>query len=244
MMIRITCMLLLVAAMSATARAQWGDSTNYFIKLSSTNSINRANDKSAFLFNNGVGFSIRKERVSLNWNNTWLYGQQDGTKSNNDFSTSFDANFYRPDRKFFYWGLANYNSSFSLKIKNQLLAGAGVAYSFWDTETAYLNLSDGFLFDTSSILEDDLPVHYQTVRNSFRVAYRFVVYSRVTLQGNNFYQPSLTDGSDFNVRLDNNASFALYKGLSLTAALTYNRVNRTGSENLLVTYGLSFERYF
>lgn len=244
MMKRIACILLLLASAIAAARAQWSDSTNYFIKLSSTNSINRANDKSAFLFDNGLGLSIRKERVSLNWNNTWLYGQQDGTKSNNDFSTTFDANFYRPGRKFFYWGLANYNSSFSLKIKNQLLAGAGIAYSFLDTETAYLNLSDGFLFDTSSILEDDLPVHYQTVRNSFRLAFRFVVYSRVTLQGNNFYQPSLTDGSDFNIRLNNDAFFALYKGLSLKAAITYNRVNRTGSENLLFTYGISFERYF
>ncbi|HWK58283.1 MAG TPA: DUF481 domain-containing protein [Parapedobacter sp.] len=244
MMKRIACILLLVASANTAAQAQSNDSTNYFIKLSSTNSINRANDKSAFLFNNGLGFSIRKERVSLNWNNTWLYGQQDGSKSNNDFSATFDANFYRPDRKFFYWGLANYNSSFSLKIKNQLLAGAGVAYSFWDTETAYLNLSDGFLFDTSSILEDDLPVHYQTVRNSFRLAYRFVFHSLVTLQGNNFYQPSLTDGTDFNIRLNNETSFALYSGLSIKAVLTYNRVNRTGSENLLFTYGVSFERYF
>ncbi|WP_262248047.1 DUF481 domain-containing protein [Parapedobacter soli] len=236
-------LLLLLPAM-ADVQAQWNDSTHYFIKLSSTNSINRANDKSAYLFNNGLGFSIRKERVSLNWNNTWLFGEQNGAKTNNDFSTTFDANFYRPDRKFFYWGLANYNTSFSLKIKNQLLAGAGVAYSFFDTESAYLNLSDGFLFDASSILEDELPIHYQTVRNSFRLAYRFVIHSLVVMQGNNFYQPSLTDGSDFNIRLNNDVSFALFRGLAIKAALTYNRVNRTGSENLLFTYGLSFERYF
>ena len=100
---RIASILLLLVSATAAARAKWSDSTNYFIKLSSTNSINRANDKSAFLFDNSLGLSIRKERVSLNWNNTWLYGQQDGTKSNNDFSTTFDANFYRPGRKFFYW---------------------------------------------------------------------------------------------------------------------------------------------
>ncbi len=241
---RIAFIVYLLATVATAARAQWTDSTHYFIKLSSTNSINRAADKSAYLFNNGLGFSIRKTRTSLNWNNTWLYGQQDGTKTNNDFSTTFDANFYRPGRKFFYWGLANYNTSFSLKIRNQLLAGAGVAYSFFDTETAYLNLSDGFLFDTSSILQDDLPVHYQTIRNSFRLAYRFAIHSLVVLQGNNFYQPSLTDGSDFNIRLNNNVSFKLFRGLSLNAALTYNRINRTDSENLLFTYGLSFERYF
>lgn len=240
----IVCILLLLTSTLVDAQAQWSDSTHYFVKLSSTNSINRANSKSAYLFNNGFGFSIRKEHVSLNWNNTWLYGEQDGTKTNNDFSATFDANFYRSDKKFFYWGLVNYNTSFSLKIKNQLLAGAGVAYSFFDTESAYLNLSDGFLFDTSSILEDGLPVQYQTVRNSFRLAYRFAIHSLVVLQGSNFYQPSLTDGSDFNIRLNNDVSFALYRGLNIKAALTYNRVNRTGSENLLFTYGLSFERYF
>lgn len=238
------CILLLLISAVVDTQAQWNDSTHYFVKLSSTNSINQANSKSAYLFNNGLGFSIRKEHVSLNWNNTWLYGEQDGSKTNNDFSATFDANFYRSDKKFFYWGLANYNTSFSLKIKNQLLAGAGVAYSFFDTESAYLNLSDGFLFDTSSILEDGLPVQYETVRNSFRLAYRFAVHSLVVLQGNNFYQPSLTDGSDFNIRLNNDVSFALFRGLSIKAALTYNRVNRTGSENLLFTYGLSFERYF
>src|SRR5690606_30237238 len=120
----------------------------------STNSVNRANAQSAYLFNNGLRFSIQKERVSLNLNNTWLYGQQDGAKTNNDYSATFDANFYHPERRFFYWGLANYNTSFSLKIRNQVLAGAGVAYNFFDSETAYLNLSDGFLLDASSILED------------------------------------------------------------------------------------------
>src|SRR5690606_29135702 len=116
--------------------------------------------------------------------------------------------------------------------------------SFFDSEPAYLNLSDGFLFDASSILDDELPVQCQTVRNSFRLAYRFAFHYLVVFLGNNFYQPSLTDGSDFNIRLNNDVSFALFRGLNLKAALAYNRVNRTGSENLLFTYGLSFERYF
>ncbi len=241
---RMACLLLLFTALGNTAAAQWNDSTHYFIQLSSTNSINRANAKSAYLFNNGLRFSIQKERVRLNFTNNWLYGQQDGSKTNNDFSSTFDANFYRPNKKLFYWGLANYNTSYSLKIKNQLLAGAGLAYSFVDTETAYLNLSDGFLFDASSILEDELPIHYQTVRNSFRLAYKFVIKSFVVFQGNNFYQPSLSKASDYNIRLNNDVAFQLNRWLSLKAALTYNRINRTDSENLLFTYGVAFERYF
>ncbi|SFC57193.1 Protein of unknown function, DUF481 [Parapedobacter composti] len=239
----IYCTLLLALA-SVAAQAQWTDSTHYYIQLSSTNSINRASDKSAYLFNNGLRFSIRKEYISLNLNNNWLYGKQDGTTTNNDYSATLDANFYRSGRRFFYWGLANYNTSLSLNIKNQLLAGAGVAYSFFDNETAYLNLSDGFLFDTSSILVDNRHVDYQTIRNSFRLAYKFVIKSLVVLQGSNFYQPSLRDGKDFNIRLNNDITFQLSRWLNLKAALVYNRVNRTRSENLLFTYGLSFERYF
>lgn len=229
---------------SFVAQAQLSDSTHYLLQLSATNSINRANDQSAYLFNNTLRFSIRKELVTLNFNNNWLYGQQDDIKTNNDYSATFDANFYRQGREFFYWGLANYNTSFSLKIRNQLLAGAGVAYNFVDNETAYLNISDGLLFDTSSILEEELPVNYQTIRNSFRLAYKFVIQSMIVFQGSNFYQPSLRDGSDYNIRLNNDISFNIFRGLSLKAALTYNRINRTASENLLFTYGIGFERHF
>ncbi|SKB82762.1 Protein of unknown function, DUF481 [Parapedobacter luteus] len=241
---RITCIVVVCCSVVAAACAQWTDSTHYYVQLSSTNSINKANNQSAFLFNNGLRFSIQKERIRLNLNNNWLYGQQDSVKTNNDYSASFDANFYRANKRFFYWGLANYNTSYSLRIKNQLLTGAGVAYSMLDNDVAYINISDGLLFDASSILENDIPIHYQTIRNSFRLVYKFTIKQFVILQGTNFYQPSLTSGADFNIRLNNDISFQLNRWLSLKAALTYNRINRTDSENLLFTYGLAFERYF
>ncbi|MBK1441132.1 DUF481 domain-containing protein [Parapedobacter sp. ISTM3] len=241
---RIACIVMGCCWVVAVACAQWTDSTHYYVQLSATNSINKTNNQSAFLFNNGLRFSIQKERIRLNLNNNWLYGRQDGATTNNDYSASFDANFYRTSGRFFYWGLANYNTSYSLRIKNQLLTGAGVAYSMLDSDVAYLNISDGLLFDASSILENDIPIHYQTIRNSFRLVYKFTIRQFVVLQGTNFYQPSLTKGSDFNIRLNNDISFQLNRGLSLKAALTYNRINRTDSENLLFTYGLAFERYF
>lgn len=223
---------------------QTDDSTHYYLQLSSTNSINKTNDKSAFLLNNALRFSIAKERIKLNFNNNWLYGRQDGSQSNNDFSSSLDFNIYRRDLRFFYWGLANYNTSFSLKIRDQLLAGAGLAYSFIDTDDAFFNLSDGFLYDASSIFENDMPVDYQTIRNSFRLLYKFVFKELLVVQGSNFYQPSLTDAADFNVKLNNEVALKLNKWLSLKASLVYNRINRTDRENLLFTYGVSFERYF
>ncbi|MCL4641467.1 MULTISPECIES: DUF481 domain-containing protein [Olivibacter] len=226
------------------AHGQTQDSTNYYVQFSSTNSINKTNDKSAFLLNNALRFSIAKERIKLNFNNNWLYGRQDGSQSNNDFSSSLDFNIYRKDLRFFYWGLANYNTSFSLKIRNQLLAGAGVAYNLIDKNEVFLNISDGFLYDASSILENELPIDYQTVRNSFRLLYKFVFKELIIIQGSNFYQPSLTDAADFNIKLNNDIAFKLNKWLSLKGSLVYNRINRTDRENLLFTYGVAFEKYF
>lgn len=223
---------------------QFTDSTQHLINVTSTNSINRADGKSAYLFNNAVRFSMQKERVRLNFNNNWLYGNQNKELTNNDFSSSLDINLYRTFPGFFYWGLVNYNTSFSLKIRNQVLAGAGVAYNIFDDDTAYLNLSNGLLYDASSIFQDDERIDYQTLRNSLRLAFRFVLWDLIVFSGSNFWQPSLRDGNDYNIRLNDNIAFRLNRWLSVTAAFTYNRVNRTQSENMLFTYGLSFERYF
>lgn len=223
---------------------QFTDSTRHLLNLTSTNSINKADGKSAYLFNNSFKFSVHKESVRLNFNNNWLYGNQNGALTNNDFSSSFDVNLYKTLPNFFYWGLVNYNTSFSLKIRNQLLTGAGVAYNLVDREKAYLNVSNGLLYDASSIFQDDIQVDYQTLRNSFRLAFRFLISDLIVISGTNFWQPSLRDGQDYNIRLTNDIAFRLNRWLSLNAALTYNRVNRTQSENLLFTYGLSFERYF
>jgi len=93
-------------------------------------------------------------------------------------------------------------------------------------------------------LEDELRTDYQTVRNSFRLLYKFIIKEIIVLQGSNFYQPSMLWISDFNIKLNNDISFKLNKWVSLKAALTYNRINRTDRENLLFTYGISFERSF
>lgn len=108
--------------------AQFSDSTNYYLNYTSTGSLNTTNDNRSYLLNNVVKLNFRKKGMSLNFNNNWVYGQQDRELTNNDFSSSLDFNLYEAASHFFYWGLANYNTSKSLKVNNQLLAGAGVAY--------------------------------------------------------------------------------------------------------------------
>lgn len=237
---------LVVFSVTASAsKAQFSDTTHYLATYTSTGSINKTDGNSAYLLNNGLKFNVRKKSINLNFNNNWLYGKQNEEQTNNDYSAALDFNLYKTFPNFFYWGLANYNTSFSLQINNQLLAGGGVAYNIVDRENAYLNVSNGLLYDASGItLNDDTRESYQIIRNSFRLMFRFAIVDMVTISGSNFVQHSLQDGQDYIIKMNEQLDFRLTRWISLTAALTYNRINRTQRENLLLSYGLTFERYF
>lgn len=243
MLIRI--ILLFFCLIPSVIYAQFTDSTHYSVNYSTTGSINKTNDGETYLLNNAAKFGIRKKSFNLNFSNSWVYGKQDSQLTNNDFSSSLDFNLYSSVPHFFYWGLANYNTSKSLKINNQLLAGAGIAYSIYDRKDAYLNISDGVLFDSSDLmLTDDVRDVYQTYRNSLRVVFKFTIRDFIVLNSSAFFQPSLTRKGDHIFKSNSGLSFKLNKWLSLATALDYNRVSRTDRENLLFTYGLSFERFF
>lgn len=227
------------------ASAQYTDSTSYYAGYISTGSINKTNDGDSYLLNNAVKFGVRKKSISLNANNSWVYGKQDKSLTNNDFSSSLDFNLYKTFPHFFYWGLANYNTSYSLKINNQLLAGAGVAYNLVDQPQALLNISDGILYDKSDLLlEDSIPDRYHTFRNSFRLLFKFTIRKVITLEGSNFVQSSLNDKHDYIFRSNTSLSVKLINWLSFTTAYNFNRINRTGRQNSLLNYGLTLEKYF
>ncbi|RVU00754.1 DUF481 domain-containing protein [Mucilaginibacter limnophilus] len=224
--------------------SQFTDSTHYRATYQSSGSINRTRDGNTYLLNNAFRFGVKKKDMLLNFNNSWIYGRQQDALTNNDFSTSLDFNLYQTP-KFYYWGLANYNTSYSLKVNNQLLAGVGLAYNILDKENAYLNVSDGVLYDKSDLfLNDTTRDVYHTYRNSARLAFRFTIYKVITIESSTFLQNSFDYGYDYIIRSTNSLSFKLNPWLSLTTALAYNRQNRTNSENLLFTYGLTLEKYF
>lgn len=228
-----------------TSFAQFTDSTNYVVNYSSTGSLNNTNDGKSYLLNNGLKFGVRKKSVSLNFNNKWIYGKQNRQLTNNDFSSSLDFNLYKTLPHFFYWGLLNYNTSKSLKVNNQLLAGAGIAYSIYDREDAYLNISDGILFDSSDLtLNNEIRDVYHTYRNSLRLSFRFVISKIIIVNSSSYFQSSLSNGSDYIMKSDSSLSFKVNRWLSLTTAFNFNRVARTDRQNSLLSYGLSFERYF
>ncbi|MBD0367953.1 MAG: DUF481 domain-containing protein [Flavisolibacter sp.] len=207
--------------------------------------MNKTNTSKSFVITNGARFSIRKQSIALNSSGNWIYGEQQGRRTNNDLTTTLDFNLYKTFKHFYYWGLGNFDKSFSLKVNKRWQAGLGAAYSFIDTEKAFLNLSDGILYESSDVtLHDSTRSRYHTFRNSLRLRYRFVIQQKVVLDGTHFWQPSLQYKDDSIIKSASSLSLMLNRWLNLTTALTYNRVTRTEKENLLLTFGLTVEKYF
>lgn len=238
---RLTLLLILGTLLHLELKAQYSDSTRYHIALSSTGSVNRTNEDKAYLLNNALNLGMKREHFVLNSSSSWLYGKQNNNLSNNDFSSTLNFNLYKTFPHFYYWGLLNYNTSYSLKLKNQLLAGGGIAYSFLDKPNAYVNLSDGVLFDQSSLIVGE---SYNTYRNSLRLQYHFAIKEIIVIDGSHFLQNSFSRKGDHIIRSVTSVGLKLRKWISLTTALNYNKLNITGRENLNLTYGLSIDQYF
>ena len=221
--------------------AQFNDTTHYHLNLSSTGSINHTDDSKAYLLNNVLNFAVKQKSFILNSATNWVYGKQNSLLTNNDFSSTVNFNLYKTFPHFYYWGLVNYNTSYSLKINNQLLAGAGIAYSFVDRKNIYVNLSDGVLFDQSDLLANDI---YHTYRNSLRLQFHLASAELFTLDCSNYLQSAFSNRQDYIIRSVTTLGFKLRKWLVLTTSLNYNKMNITQSDNLIFTYGITVDKYF
>lgn len=237
---------LIITFITKLASAQFSDSVTYYTGLNATGTYNKTNaGGELYNFNNAAKLSVRKKSVSLNSNTKWVYGKQSNVLTNNDFSSALDFNLYKSLPHFYYWGLANYTSSYSLKQNHQLQSGLGIAYNFIDKATANINVSDGLIYEYSDvILNDSTNEIYDTWRNSFRLSFRWEIRNRVFVNGVGYFQHSLNYGDDYIIRSDLGLGIRLKKWLSLTTSLSYNKVSKTQRENLLITYGLLIEKYF
>lgn len=237
--------LILVIFSSLLTYSQFNASIHHYVNFSSTGVLNKTNNGNSYVLTNGLRFNISKKNIRLNSTNSWIYGEQQKRLTNNDFSSTLDFNLFKTKSYFYYWGLANYDKSYSLKINNRLQAGAGVAYNIIDTTTAFFNISDGILYENSNLKSDDNTNNYYSLfRNSFRLRYRFVIKEIIIFDGSNFLQNSLSDSDDYIIKSINSVSVRLKKWLKITAATNYNRNQKTNSETLLITFGLTAEKYF
>lgn len=227
------------------SNAQFNDTTNYYLNVTATGIINKTNDRDAYLLNNSFRFSTYKKRFSANAGFNYIYGEVNDNLSNRDLNTAVDYNIFSNTRRWYYWGLGLYEKSFSLKINDRFQAGAGAGYLIINAPKAVINISDGILYEHSEIINTEAVVQSnETVRNSFRLKFRFIIGSSVTIEGTDFLQHALEDPKDYIIRSNTNLSIKLRRWLSFTTGVTYNKLTATQRENLLINFGITAERYF
>lgn len=223
------------------AYSQSDKTTYYKLGVNSSGMFNRTDKGSSYLLNNGLRFNINKKYIDLNSGNSWVYGKQQSSLSNNDYASSVDFNFLRKRIGLYYWGLGNYDKSFSLKITDRLQAGVGVGYTFFSTDQFRLVLSNGILYEYSDLYELS---PYETIRNSFRLRLKVVIKRVIVLESTDFIQHSLSSEKDYILKSSNTLAVNLNGSFSVAATAVYNKINITSNENLLCTFGLRFERSF
>ena len=237
------CITFLIA--SSACFSQFNDSTNYFLNYTSTGIINKTNEGNSYVLNNSIKFNIYRNSISLNTTNSWIYGNQAGNLTNNDFVSIADLNLFKNHRHIYYWALANYEKSYSLKTNYRMQVGGGIGYYVIDRKNFVLQISDGILYEKSDLFDTEAGDNdYETARNSFRVKFRYVFGEIATLDNTNFLQHAFSDRKDYIIKSNTTLAIKLKKWLSFTVALNYNKLNITKRENLLCNFGLTFEKYF
>jgi hypothetical protein len=242
---KVTATAVLVIVCALPLSAQFNDSVNYYVNLAATGIINRTEAANSYVFNTQLRANANKNDFYLNSTHSWIYGQLNRLLSNNDFTSTFDLNYRKDSSRVTYWALANFDKSYSLKINRRYQAGGGVSYDFIRRGDDRVNISNGLLYESSDLrLSDTVNNEYKTWRNSLRLKYRFGIKELIVLEGVHFLQNSLSLKSDYIIRSNTTLAIKIYRWVSLTGALTYNKLNRLKRENLLFTIGIGFEKYF
>ncbi len=225
--------------------SQFNDSVHHRFSFASTGIYNTTKEVSSFVLNNNTAFEIHRKKMSFNTAASWIYGKQQKKLSNNDVSLNANLDYLKDIQSLYYWALANFDESFSLKINYRFQSGVGVGYTFVKSPDFNLELSDGFVYEASDLTDVVLGKDiYQTVRNSLRLKYRWSYQNTFSLEGINFVQPSVISLDDYILKLRNQLSVKLNQWLSINASMEYNKISRTNRENLLITYGLAVNKYF
>jgi hypothetical protein len=244
-MYKIILFFIVIICFSQAAFSQFNDSVHHHFSFASTAIYNKTKEVSSFVLNNNAGYEINQKKMSFNTAASWIYGKQQKKLSNNDVSVFANVDYLKSVQSLYYWALINFDESYSLKINYRFQSGIGAGYTFVNSPDLNLELSDGFLYESSDLTDAVLGKDiYQTLRNSLRLKYRWSYKNTFSLQGTNFIQPSLISFDDYILKFKNQLSVKLNQWLSINVSMEYNKISRTNRENLLVTYGLAVSKYF
>jgi Protein of unknown function, DUF481 len=215
------------------------DTVIYSVHASSMGSFSKTNDLNSFLLNNVVKLGMTKGKFSMQTSNGWIYGKQSDVKINNDFTSVLEADYLKNIHKLYFWGIATFDKSYSLKIDYRYQVGGGPGYRLVKSDHVSVTISDGILYEEGDVTDAEQgEIRYSVWRNSLRLKYHWIINNVVTLDGTGFIQPSISTRNDNIIKYTTTLSFKLRKWLTLTSSLTYNRLTRTDRENLVFTYGI------
>lgn len=236
---------LLTLLSSGAAFGQFNDSINHYIHIGSTGTFSKTNDLNSFVIANNLKFTVSKKHFSFHTANSWVYGEQSDVVSNNDYSSLIEFDFLKNEKRLYYWGTGTFDKSYSLKIDFRFQAGAGLGFNVVQSPKLLINITEGLLYETGSLIDKDLGERdYDVWRNSARIKYRWVIQDIIILDGSLFYQPSISTRHDTIFKSATTLSIKIRKWLSVSSALTYNEITLTDRRNLIVTYGVVMERFF
>lgn len=238
---------LFLLSLLAVLPARGQDTARYTLRASSTGLLNRTTDAQSYVLTNTAAATVTHRRYGANVSAGYVYGESRSGLTNNDFTATATGNRYaRNSRRIYLWGLGSYETSYALRVQYRVQAGAGIAWSPVDRDRAYLNFSDGPLYERSRVTTPDgLETDATTARNSFRLRFRFATPgNKVVLDGTHFLQTSLHDISDYLIRSSTTLTVAVWKGVGITAAANYNRATTTNRETLLLTLGIQVSHSF
>ena len=236
---------IILLALFNTAEAQLSDTTRYYFEYAGTGIINNTEISHSYIFRNAVGADFKIGDWYLNNDLSFIYGKANHLKTNKDIQGVIDLNYKKKSTEYVIWVLATYDKSYSLKINKRLQYGGGLSYNILNKNNNRINISDGILREESNLLmktgENDI---YQTWRNSLRLKYSFHIKEVFTISGMHFIQHSFSEKSDYNIRSQSELSLRLYKWVSFTTSVIFNKINRLQTENFLLTVGLSARKSF
>lgn len=239
----ITLVLCLLQKVHAGAMIDTLTPKSYHLELSAGGNYSTTTpSKESIMFHHQVGLGLEKKKLELNTKATWIYELQNRSLTKNDFNFTLDFNYYlQENKKFYTWGLNNYQSAYSLKIRSQYQAGVGLAYELINTNHFFLRISDGVLWEASNIIKMEELINYATWRNSLRIQFKYGYKDLIHFNYIGYWQPSLMDFQDQQIKMTASLNIKIWKQLDFKIEGQYNLVTATHQSSTLLVYGVAYQ---
>src|SRR5690242_3397549 len=95
---------------ACSSYSQFNDSVHHYVRYGLSGIINKTNDGRSFVLNNSFAFNVNKPKIDYNFSNSWIYGRQNSSLLNNDFSSVFNVDILKSAHRLYYWGLGSFTS--------------------------------------------------------------------------------------------------------------------------------------